>query len=99
MKFLESAGHSTDIVENGALAVEAVKSNYYGFDLILMDLSMPLCGGVEATGLIRQYESENGLDRIPIVALTAHAMYVLPLPCFRFHFLPFAFFDAFHARC
>lgn len=29
MKFLESGGHSTDIVENGALAVEAVKNNYY----------------------------------------------------------------------
>lgn len=40
---------------------------------------MPLCGGVEATGMIRKFERENGLDRIPIVALTAHAMFVFDL--------------------
>lgn len=46
MKFLESAGHQTEIVENGALALEAVKKNFY--DIVLMDLSMPLMGGMEA---------------------------------------------------
>lgn len=35
---------------------------------------MPFMGGMEATGIIRQYEEANGLDRLPIVALTAHAM-------------------------
>jgi osomolarity two-component system sensor histidine kinase NIK1 len=40
MKFLESAGHQTDIVENGVLALESVKKNFY--DIVLMDLSMPL---------------------------------------------------------
>jgi CheY-like chemotaxis protein len=39
-----------------------------------MDLSMPLMGGKQSTLLIRQYEEEHGLERIPIVALTAHAM-------------------------
>lgn len=39
-----------------------------------MDLSMPIMGGVEATQIIRQFEQENGLERLPIVALTAHAM-------------------------
>ncbi|KAL8281120.1 hypothetical protein RQP46_006478 [Phenoliferia psychrophenolica] len=72
MKFLESAGHQTEIVENGALALEAVKKNFY--DVVLMDLSMPFMGGVEATGIIRKFEEANGLDRLPIVALTAHAM-------------------------
>lgn len=40
MKFLESAGHQTEIVENGVLALESVKKNFY--DIVLMDLSMPL---------------------------------------------------------
>ncbi|KAK4054453.1 histidine kinase osmosensor [Microbotryomycetes sp. JL201] len=72
MKFLESAGHQTEIVENGVLALEAVKKNFY--DIVLMDLSMPVMGGMEATQLIRQFEEQNGLERLPIVALTAHAM-------------------------
>ncbi|GAA6003765.1 uncharacterized protein JCM10292_003365 [Rhodotorula paludigena] len=72
LKFLESAGHQTEVVENGALALEAVKKNFY--DVVLMDLSMPIMGGTEATQIIRQFEAENGLERLPIVALTAHAM-------------------------
>ncbi|BGP70820.1 histidine kinase osmosensor [Rhodotorula toruloides] len=71
-KFLESAGHQTEVVENGALAFEAVKKNFY--DVLLMDLSMPNMGGHEATQIIRKFERENGLGRLPIVALTAHAM-------------------------
>lgn len=39
-----------------------------------MDLSMPIMGGHEATQIIRKFERENGLERLPIVALTAHAM-------------------------
>ena len=34
---------------------------------------MPFMGGLEATQIIRQYEQERGLDRVPIIALTAHA--------------------------
>ena len=41
---------------------------------VCRDLSMPFMGGVEATGIIRKFEEANGLDRLPIVALTAHAM-------------------------
>jgi len=59
-------------VENGALAVEAFKKKSY--DVILMDISMPFMGGIEATGIIRQFEESERLDSIPIVALTAHAM-------------------------
>lgn len=42
--------------------------------IVLMDLSMPFMGGMEATEIIRKFEEANGLDRLPIVALTAHAM-------------------------
>ncbi|ORY89440.1 hypothetical protein BCR35DRAFT_300626 [Leucosporidium creatinivorum] len=72
MKFLESAGHQTEIVENGVLALEAVKKNFY--DIVIMDVSMPVMGGMEATQLIRSFEQVHGLERLPIVALTAHAM-------------------------
>ncbi|BGP55628.1 hypothetical protein JCM8202_004889 [Rhodotorula sphaerocarpa] len=72
LKFLESAGHQTEVVENGALALEAVKKNFY--DIVLMDLSMPFMGGEQATQIIRKFEQDNGLERLPIVALTAHAM-------------------------
>ncbi|KDE04850.1 hypothetical protein, variant [Microbotryum lychnidis-dioicae p1A1 Lamole] len=72
MKFLESAGHQVEIVENGALALEAVKRGFY--DIVLMDLSMPVMSGMEATQIIRRFEETNGLERLPIVALTAHAM-------------------------
>ncbi|KAH8922829.1 hypothetical protein BT69DRAFT_1312550 [Atractiella rhizophila] len=72
VKFLESAGHRPEIVENGALAVEAIKKVFY--DVILMDVSMPFMGGYEATGLIRKHEEQHRLARTPIIALTAHAM-------------------------
>jgi osomolarity two-component system sensor histidine kinase NIK1 len=39
-----------------------------------MDVSMPVMGGMESTGLIRKYESEENIPRTPIIALTAHAM-------------------------
>lgn len=38
-----------------------------------MDVSMPFMGGMEATELIRAFESEQSLERTPIIALTAHA--------------------------
>lgn len=76
-KILEKYGHQVEIAENGQLAVDAFKARVQRarpFDIILMDVSMPFMGGMEATGLIREYEREHGLDPIPIVALTAHAM-------------------------
>jgi len=77
VKMLEKYGHSVQIVENGQLAVEAVKQRaseggYY--DVILMDVSMPIMGGMEATELIRAWEVEGNRRRTPIIALTAHAM-------------------------
>ncbi|KAH8924750.1 hypothetical protein BT69DRAFT_1308102 [Atractiella rhizophila] len=73
VKFLESAGHRPEIVENGVLAVEAIKKEFY--DVILMDVSMPFMDGYEATRLIRKHEEQHRLARTPILALTAHAMF------------------------
>jgi PAS domain S-box-containing protein len=60
-------GLSTDIVENGQLAVEYAARNRY--DVILMDIQMPVMNGLEATQRIR-----NQSATIPIIALTANAM-------------------------
>ncbi|KAF7797284.1 hypothetical protein EIP86_008479 [Pleurotus ostreatoroseus] len=75
-RFLEKYSHGVEIAENGLLAVEAYKARAEQgrrFDAVLMDVSMPFMGGLEATQIIRQYEQERGLDRVPIIALTAHA--------------------------
>ncbi|OZJ03533.1 Histidine protein kinase NIK1, partial [Bifiguratus adelaidae] len=73
MRFLEKCGHKAHVVSNGLLAVEAFRRK--PFDMILMDVQMPVMGGFEATQKIREIEASSGLDsRIPIIALTAHAM-------------------------
>ncbi|KAJ3780748.1 histidine kinase [Lentinula aff. detonsa] len=77
VKILEKYGHSVEIAENGSLAVDAFKGRVAQgkpFDIILMDVSMPFMGGMEATELIREHEIKHGLLSIPIIALTAHAM-------------------------
>jgi two-component system, sensor histidine kinase and response regulator len=68
---LSRRGHRVEVVGNGRLAVE--RSETEAFDLILMDLQMPEMDGWEATRQIRQRDRETGV-RVPIVALTAHAM-------------------------
>ncbi|KAI8374565.1 uncharacterized protein BYT42DRAFT_500103 [Radiomyces spectabilis] len=73
VRILEKFGHQVKIVPNGKLAVEAFEAQT--FDLILMDVQMPVMGGFEATQKIREIERESGTDsHIPIIALTAHAM-------------------------
>ena len=60
------------VVENGAQAVEAFQSGL--FDLILMDMQMPVMDGLAATRVIRAHERERGAARTPIVMLSANAM-------------------------
>ncbi|CAO3649641.1 unnamed protein product [Mucor hiemalis] len=73
VRILEKFGHHVKVVANGKLAVEAYESQ--NFDLILMDVQMPVMGGFEATQKIREIEhSSNTKAHIPIIALTAHAM-------------------------
>ncbi len=66
---LGRAGFEVSAVNNGEEAIEIVAQE--SFDLILMDIEMPIMDGVEATPVIRQ--SPNGA-KIPIIALTAHSM-------------------------
>ncbi len=68
---LEKDGHEVTAVGNGSEAVHALFNNAY--DLVLMDVQMPVMDGVEATKRIREMERKTGA-RVPIVALTANAM-------------------------
>ncbi|KAI1810099.1 putative histidine kinase group protein [Poronia punctata] len=72
VKILEKYHHVVTVVGNGLEAVEAIQRKK--FDVILMDVQMPIMGGFEATGKIREYERKVGAQRTPIIALTAHAM-------------------------
>jgi CheY-like chemotaxis protein len=71
-KLLDKLGLDVTFADNGAVAVAAVEEG--GFDMILMDMSMPVMGGVEATRRIRSFEAAQGLPPVPVVALTAHAL-------------------------
>ena len=70
---LARQGHATTIVDNGAEAVETWQHRGDDFDLILMDVQMPVLDGLRATAQIRTLESGTG-RRMPIVAMTAYAM-------------------------
>ncbi len=69
---LTKAGHSVEVVGNGKAAVEAVTSMARPrFDVVLMDLHMPLMDGLDAIAAIRRYEEETGAVPVPIMVLSA----------------------------
>jgi CheY-like chemotaxis protein len=69
---LATFGLDVDVVPDGRQAVEAWSRG--GYDLILMDIQMPVMDGVSATRAIRSAEAQGGLRRTPIIALSANAM-------------------------
>jgi signal transduction histidine kinase/CheY-like chemotaxis protein len=72
-RLLEKRGHTVVIAENGRAALDALERD--AFDLVLMDVQMPVLGGLEAASCIRERERvAGGGVRIPIIALTANAM-------------------------
>jgi signal transduction histidine kinase/CheY-like chemotaxis protein len=68
MKILEKRGVVVDVANNGRDAIDCVEANRY--DIIFMDISMPVMDGVEATKQLREIYDKNVL---PIIALTAHS--------------------------
>ena len=69
---LNRLGVEVTIVNNGQEALDHTVENEY--DMIFMDIQMPVMGGMEATGKIISYERSNHKEHIPIVALTANAL-------------------------
>ncbi|HEY5409694.1 MAG TPA: ATP-binding protein, partial [Caulobacteraceae bacterium] len=69
---LQTAGADLTSVENGALALEAFRAG--AFDLVLMDVQMPVMDGLTAIRAIRAHEQAAALASTPIVALTANAL-------------------------
>jgi PAS domain S-box-containing protein len=70
--YLKQTSYRLDIADNGAIALERFKTGYY--DLILMDMQMPVMDGYEATRSIRIWEREHDLPPTQIIALTALAL-------------------------
>lgn len=68
-KILEYSGHTVDIVDNGEMVLDCIdKKNY---DIIIMDMYMPVMGGIETAKIYRFMKTSR--DRIPIIMLTANA--------------------------
>ena len=70
-ELLRRQGYNVDIVENGLKLFEIMEKSKY--DVILMDVQMPVMDGLEATSIIREIEKETG-GHIPIIGITAYSM-------------------------
>jgi CheY-like chemotaxis protein len=71
MELLKARGHDVVVASNGREALATLDRE--SFDLVLMDVQMPVMDGFEATAAIRSQERESGAH-VPVIALTAHAM-------------------------
>jgi len=71
-RILEEHGITVDLANNGLESFEKRRNNDY--DLIFMDIQMPVMDGIEATHEILDYEEDEELPHVPIVALTANAL-------------------------
>ncbi|KAI5058372.1 hypothetical protein GOP47_0026542 [Adiantum capillus-veneris] len=71
---LKKFGIEVDVVSDGQQCLDALRQGWDNYDLVLMDVQMPILDGLHATRLIRQGEVEFGMPRKPIIGLTAHAI-------------------------
>lgn len=71
-QMLEYLGFTVDVVNDGSAALEKLSAG--GYDLVLMDCQMPILDGLAATRAWRARETERGLARLPIIALTANVL-------------------------
>ena len=71
---LNKLGHTVLLTSDGQEVCERAIENHALIDVVLMDCEMPVMDGFEATRTIRRWEENHGANRLPIVALTAHAL-------------------------
>ena len=71
---LENIGIDVTLAENGEVAYRQYQDKNSKFDVVFMDIQMPVMDGIEATQAILGYEKEHGLEHTPIIALTANAL-------------------------
>ena len=71
-ELLHELGHTTVLAENGKQALECIDEE--AIELILMDCQMPIMDGFEATRRLRQRETDKGIPRLPIIAVTSNAI-------------------------
>ena len=69
---LETLGYGCEVAQTGEEALAKLENG--NFDLVLMDVQMPILDGYSATRIIRQKEGQNNQPRIPIIGITAHAL-------------------------
>ena len=69
---MEEIGLPFDVAKNGQQAIDMWRERHY--DIVLMDVQMPVKDGLTATAEIRQIEEENGFNPTPIIGMTAHAL-------------------------
>ncbi|MBO9539784.1 response regulator [bacterium] len=70
--YLRHTPHHLEVAENGAIALERYRANAY--DLVFMDMQMPILDGYTATRAIREFERAQGMGEVPVIALTAFAL-------------------------
>ena len=70
--YLKETPHHLEVAENGEAGFSMFQTGH--FDLVLMDVRMPVMDGYTATKLIREWEQAQGLKPTPVIALTAHAL-------------------------
>jgi len=68
------AGYRVEVVSNGKEALEVYYKSPDQYDLVLMDINMPVMDGFQTTRALRSHEQENSLDPVPVLALTANVL-------------------------
>lgn len=68
---LTKAGHRVEVVPNGRAALQALTGSRQRFDVVLMDLNMPVMDGMDAIAGLRRHEETNGFPPIPVLVLSA----------------------------
>jgi len=73
MRQLQLAGFLTTVANHGGECLEVLESSLTSFDIILMDIEMPVMDGIETTAEIRRREAIGDVPQMPIIAVTGNA--------------------------